>query len=93
MNYTPKDGFPYYFELAKHGSLQSVFSEIPTIEILQHISEEQAQYRYEPRKWSIKQVVGHIADHERIKMFREMRASNSGGMTRKHLCEIVGLGN
>ena len=75
MNYTPKDGFPYYFELAKHNSLQSVVSDIPTIEILQHISEEQAQYRYEPRKWSIKQVVGHIADHERIKMFRAFQLS------------------
>jgi len=75
MHYTPQDGFPYYFELAKHNSLQTIFAEIPTIDILQHISEKQAQHRYEPSKWSIKQVVGHIADHERIKMFRAFQLS------------------
>jgi len=77
MNYKPKDGFPYYFELAKKNSLQSIFKEIPTIEILQSISERKAKFRYEPNKWSIKQVVGHITDHERIKIFRAFQLSRN----------------
>ena len=34
-------------------------------------------FRYESNKWSIKQVVGHIADHERIKMFRAFQLSRN----------------
>ena len=77
MNYTPKDGFPYYFELAKEGNLQSIFMEMPTLGKLQSISEEKAKFRYEPNKWSIKQVVGHITDHERIKMYRAFELSRN----------------
>lgn len=84
MNYLPKDGFPYYFELAKHRTLKSIFEKNPTIEILQSISEEKAKFRYHPDKWSIKQVVGHIADHERIKMFRAFQLS------RNESCQLWG---
>lgn len=77
MTYKPQDGFPYYFELAKNNSLLSIFKEILTIETLQNIGEEKAKFRYEPNKWSIKQVVGHITDHERIKMFRAFQLSRN----------------
>ena len=77
MKYTPKDGFPYYFDLAKNDSLHSIFKKTITVEILKSISEEKSRFRYEPTKWSIKQVVGHIADHERIKMFRAFQLSRN----------------
>ncbi|MDT0606271.1 DinB family protein [Croceitalea rosinachiae] len=77
MNLTPKDGFPYYFELAKNNSVQFIFKEITTIETLQNISEEKARFRYRPDKWNIKQVVGHITDHERIKMYRAFQLSRN----------------
>jgi len=77
MKYMPKDGFPYYFELAKEETLQSVFSPLPTLSLLQAINEEKANYRYAPNKWTIKQVVGHITDHERIKMFRAFQLSRN----------------
>ncbi len=77
MNYLPKDGFPYYLELAKENSLISLFQEMPSIEILQTVSEEKAKFRYASNKWSIKQVVGHITDHERIKMFRAFQLSRN----------------
>src|ERR1700688_3567978 len=41
--------------------------------LLETISEEKANYRYEPVKWSIKQVVGHIADTERVFAHRAFR--------------------
>lgn len=77
MNYGPEDGFPYYLELAKSNTLKALFQEVPTIGILQDISEEKAEFRYAPNKWSIKQIVGHITDHERIKMFRAFQLSRN----------------
>ena len=75
MSYTPKDGFPYYFELAKKHDLTALFSTSYTNSLLSSLDEEKAAYRYSPEKWSIKQVVGHITDHERIKMFRAFQLS------------------
>lgn len=75
MNYTPKDGFPYYFGLQKKGTLHSLFSTTPTWSLLKSIDEKKACYRYQPDKWSIKQIIGHITDHERIKMFRAFQLS------------------
>ncbi|UOB18624.1 DinB family protein [Abyssalbus ytuae] len=75
--YTPKDGFPYYFNLVKDKDLHTLFSSMSTYTFLKSIDEEKAAYRYEPDKWSIKQLVGHITDHERIKMFRAFQLSRN----------------
>jgi hypothetical protein len=75
MNYRPEDGFPYYYELAKEGDLQSIFSSTPTVTLLKTIDEAEAKYRYAADKWSIKQIIGHITDHEKIKMFRAFQLS------------------
>ncbi|PWL39649.1 DinB family protein [Flagellimonas aquimarina] len=77
MKYTPKDGFPYYFDLVKNMDCPSLFSDSSTGIFLNSISEEKAVYRYAPNKWSIKQVVGHITDHERIKMSRAFLLSRN----------------
>jgi DinB family protein len=41
--------------------------------VLATIPEARAGYRYAPDKWSIRQMVGHIADTERIMTCRAMR--------------------
>ena len=41
-----------------------------TQKMLASIGEEKGAYRYGPDKWSIKQVVGHIADAERVFAYR-----------------------
>jgi DinB family protein len=43
-----------------------------TLEVLGGISEQKSLYRYAPDKWSIRQVVGHINDSERVFTFRAL---------------------
>jgi hypothetical protein len=44
-----------------------------TLAVLRAISEERGTHRYAPDKWSIKEVVGHIIDTERIFADRALR--------------------
>src|ERR1043166_5040283 len=37
-----------------------------TLALLRGVSEGQAELRYAPGKWSLKEVVGHVLDYERI---------------------------
>ena len=37
------------------------------------VSEERARYRYAPGKWSLKEVVGHLTDTERVMAYRALR--------------------
>jgi uncharacterized damage-inducible protein DinB len=43
------------------------------VRLLSPLTEEQADFRYAPRKWSIKEVLGHISDTERIFAYRLLR--------------------
>ncbi len=43
------------------------------IDTLRNLSSEQAAHRYEPGKWSVRQVVGHLADVELIFTYRLLR--------------------
>ena len=42
------------------------------IELLRSLPEEQASFRYAPDKWSIKELVGHLLDTERIFAYRAL---------------------
>ncbi|WP_256701601.1 DinB family protein [Paenibacillus sp. P3E] len=39
-------------------------------ELLEGLSEEQGNYRYAEGKWSIKQLLGHLTDNDRIMSYR-----------------------
>lgn len=69
---------PYYqsyMELVPEGDLKQILEKqlLDTIEILQNVSEEEGNVRYAPGKWSLKEVIGHIADTERITSYRLLR--------------------
>ena len=43
-----------------------------TLELLARVEPERETYRYEPGKWSLREVVGHIIDVERLFSFRAL---------------------
>ena len=69
---------PYYgkyLSLVPEGDVISTLSRQleDTLAFLRGLSEEQADSRYAPDKWSIKEVVGHLLDSERIFGHRALR--------------------
>jgi uncharacterized damage-inducible protein DinB len=43
-----------------------------TLALLRALPEERGAHRYEPGKWSVKQVVGHMSDGERLFSYRAL---------------------
>ena len=43
-----------------------------TAALLARIDETKASYRYEPGKWSVKEVIGHLTDGERVFAYRAL---------------------
>lgn len=47
--------------------------QLETIERLRHLTPEQASHRYADGKWSVKAVIGHLSDGERVLAYRLLR--------------------
>jgi uncharacterized damage-inducible protein DinB len=75
MTLTPASGFPYYIALLGEANIEEMFNTNETFDRLSSISEEKSTFRYAAGKWSIKQIVGHMGDHERIMTYRALRFS------------------
>ncbi len=66
---------PYYatyINLLHEGDIIQILEEQikETNLLLKDISDSEGHFRYAPNKWSIKEVIGHIADTERIMAYR-----------------------
>ncbi|HEU4680208.1 MAG TPA: DinB family protein [Gemmatimonadales bacterium] len=46
-------------------------------QLMKSLDDEAALFRYEPGKWSIKEIVGHLTDAERIFAYRLMRIARA----------------
>jgi uncharacterized damage-inducible protein DinB len=44
-----------------------------TLALLDEVGEARAGHRYAPGKWSVREVVGHLADTERVMAYRALR--------------------
>ena len=54
-----------------------------TLELLRGVPEDKEGLRYEQGKWSIKQVVGHMTDAERIFAYRLLRIARGDTTKRR----------
>jgi hypothetical protein len=75
MKLTVDSGFPYYISLVGSTDLKEIFSSEENFKLLDSLTQDQAEFRYEPGKWNVKQILGHITDHERIMTYRALRFS------------------
>ena len=69
---------PYYgryIDLVPAGDIVEILQQqmIATLNFFTSLTEEKASHRYAPGKWSIKEIVGHIVDSERIFAYRALR--------------------
>lgn len=66
-----------YVKLVPDGSIVQTLEEnlLAVVKLFEGISEEDGLQRYAPGKWSVKEVLGHIIDTERIMSYRLMRAA------------------
>jgi hypothetical protein len=48
-----------------------------TVAFLKSIPESKADYQYAPGKWTIRQIIGHLADGERVFQYRAFRFSRA----------------
>jgi hypothetical protein len=48
------------------------------IKLIKSISEEKGNYKYAPEKWTIKEVIGHIIDSDRVYGFRALYFARGG---------------
>jgi hypothetical protein len=66
---------PYYFKYIDRITSADIIGVLETqleeaLGFLAGISEEKSLYRYAPDKWSIRQVLNHVSDTERVFLFR-----------------------
>jgi hypothetical protein len=64
-----------YISLVPEGAVTDILAEQleETTEFIAGLSEELANYRYAEGKWTVKEVIGHINDTERIMNYRLLR--------------------
>jgi hypothetical protein len=68
-----------YIERVAEGDIVSILREqiAATSALLRGIPAERADFAYAPDKWTIKQVVGHLIDVERVMSYRALRFSHN----------------
>ncbi|MFD0048160.1 DinB family protein [Actinomycetes bacterium NPDC127524] len=66
-----------YIDIVPEGDLKNVLARQlqDTLTLLSGVSEAEENYRYAQGKWSLKEVIGHITDVERIMSYRLLRIS------------------
>jgi hypothetical protein len=80
MNHKPEPNeyasfYEKYVALVPHADISGVLEaqRLQMTQLLSACSERDGNFRYAPEKWSVKEVIGHLADCERIFTYRALR--------------------
>ena len=67
--------FEKYIALVPEGEIVATLDRQieSTLSLIRGLSEAQGEHRYAPEKWSVKEVIGHLIDAERIFAYRALR--------------------
>jgi hypothetical protein len=73
----PQEAAEYYFRYIDRVQSEDVLGELAaqldeTLAFLGGISEERSLHRYGPDKWSLREVLSHVTDTERVFLFRAL---------------------
>lgn len=76
------DYFKRYVDLVPDGDIvDTLMHQLgETLSLLQEVTPERETHRYPPGKWSIREVVGHMIDVERVFAFRAIAIARSDGV-------------
>jgi hypothetical protein len=81
----PDEFAPYfgrYIDLVPDGDIVETLTHQlgETLALLQEVTPDLERYRYAPGKWSIREVVGHLIDVERVFAFRAIAIARTDGV-------------
>jgi hypothetical protein len=64
-----------YVNLVPEGDFMQLLTQQlkETTDLFRHVTDGQGEYRYAPDKWSLKEVIGHMSDTERVMSYRLLR--------------------
>src|SRR5687767_12387704 len=67
--------FEKYISLVPEGEIVATLGKQieSTLSLILGLSADQGDHRYAPDKWSVKEVIGHLIDAERIFAYRALR--------------------
>ena len=70
-----------YITLVPEGNLVDILADQQrdTMRMLRSVDDERGLYAYAPGKWTIKEVIGHLSDAERIFAYRALRFARADG--------------
>jgi uncharacterized damage-inducible protein DinB len=63
----------YIGKVPDSGPMPLMKEQIGTLEKLRSLPEEKANHRYDAGKWTVKELIGHVADAERVFSYRLTR--------------------
>jgi hypothetical protein len=78
----PTDFAPYYgkyVSLVRDGDIIKTLEDQATesLQLLRSLPADKGNFRYGPDKWSVKELIGHLIDSERIFSYRALRFSRN----------------
>jgi hypothetical protein len=67
----------YIAKVSTMGPVALLETQLDAFDVLRHVPADETNHRYAHDKWSVKEVVGHVADAERVFGYRLLRIARA----------------